>query len=152
MRPYGIELRTRIVEAHVRGEGSVRDLAERFAVAPNTVQNYLNLYRATGSVGPRPHGGGVPPKIDEQGLQQVRALLDATPDATVDELADDFSRRHHIAVGRSTMDRAIHRLNVTRKKVLHATERDTPECVSALSRRGFYSHSRARSLMGIQPA
>ena len=135
MRPYGNELRTRIVEAHRRGEGSVRDLAERFAVAPNTVQNYLNLYRATGSVGPRQHSGEVPPKIDDQSLEQVRVLLEETPDATVDELADDFSRRHHIAVGRSTMDRALHRLNMTRKKVLHATERDTPKCVEA--RRAF---------------
>jgi transposase len=116
MRAYGSELRRRIVEAHNHGEGSVRDLAERFAVAPNTVQNYLNLQRATGSIDPRPHGGGVPPKIDDQGLQQVRALVDETPDATVDELADDFSRRHHLAVGRSTMDRALHRLNMTRKK------------------------------------
>jgi transposase len=116
MRAYGTELRRRIVEAHNNGEGSVRDLAERFAVAPNTVQNYLNLQRATGSLEPRPHGGGLPSKIDDQGLQQVRALVEETPDATVDELADDFSRRHHIAVGRSTMDRALHRLNMTRKK------------------------------------
>jgi len=41
MEPYGLDLRTRIVEAHENGEGSVRELAERFAVAPNTVQNYL---------------------------------------------------------------------------------------------------------------
>jgi transposase len=116
MRAYGIELRTRIVEAHQNGEGSVRDLAERFAVAPNTVQNYLTLHRQTGSVEPRPHAGGVPPKIDERGLEHVGALLEEAPDATVDELADDFARRYHIAVGRSTMDRAIHRLDVTRKK------------------------------------
>ena len=116
MQAYGMELRTRIVEAHRYGEGSVRELAERFAVAPNTVQNYLTLYRTTGSVEPRPHAGGIPPKIDERGLQQVSALLERTPDATVEELSDDFARRHHIAVGRSTMDRALHRLGVTRKK------------------------------------
>jgi transposase len=135
MAPYGIELRARIVEAHSNGEGSIRELAERFAVSPNTVQNYLTLYQTTGSIAPRPHGGGVPPKIDKQGLQQVRALLDEAPDATVDELADEFSRRHHIAVGRSTMDRALHRLGVTRKKTLHATERDTAACMEA--RRAF---------------
>jgi transposase len=116
MRAYGIELRARIVEAHRNREGSVRELAEQFSVAPNTVQNYLTLYRTTGSVEPRPHAGGVPPKIGERGLQQVSALLEETPDATVDELSDDFARRHHIAVGRSTMDRALHRLDVTRKK------------------------------------
>jgi transposase len=80
------------------------------------VQNYLTLYRTTGSIEPRPHAGGIPPKIDERGLQQVGALLERTPDATVDELSDDFARCSHIAVGRSTMDRALHRLEVTRKK------------------------------------
>jgi len=116
MEPYGLDLRARIVEAHKNREGSVRELAERFAVAPNTVQNYLTLYRTTGSVAPRPHGGGVPPKIDERSLEQVGMLVEKMSDATVNELADEFSRRHHIAVGRSTMDRALGRLNVTRKK------------------------------------
>src|SRR5690349_9268853 len=130
MQPYGIELRMRIVDAHHNGEGSVRELAEQFAVAPNTVQNYLNLYRSTGGVTPRPHGGGVQPKIDDQGLQQVRVLLEETPDATVDELADEFSRRHHIAVGRSTMDRALHRLDVTRKKKLSMRPSGTRQSAS----------------------
>lgn len=116
MEAYGLDLRARIVEAHENGEGSVRELAERFAVAPNTVQNYLTLYRTTGSVAPRSHGGGVPPKIDEFGLEQVEAIVEELSDATVNELADEFSRRHHIAVGRSTMDRALRRLGLTRKK------------------------------------
>src|SRR3954452_3458899 len=88
MGPYGIDLRTRIVEAYHNREGSVRELAERFAVAPNTVQNYLALHRKTGSVAPRPHGGGVPPAIAEQGRAHLRALVEATPDATEEELAD----------------------------------------------------------------
>jgi transposase len=139
MQAYGIELRARIVEAYRNREGSVRELAERFAVAPNTVQNYLTLYRTTGSVEPRPHAGGVPPKIDERGLQQVQALLEETPDATVDELSDDFARRHHLAVGRSTMDRALRRLDVTRKKNLSmqpsATRRSASERAEPSPRR-----------------
>ena len=55
---YTIELRRRIVRAYAQGQGSVRELAKRFAVAPNTVQNYRNLLRDTGSLAPRPHGGG----------------------------------------------------------------------------------------------
>jgi transposase len=62
--PYPIELRHRIVDAYTHKEGSVRALAKRFAVAPETVRNYLNLVRRTGSVAPRPHGGGVKPRIE----------------------------------------------------------------------------------------
>jgi putative transposase len=57
--PYRVELRRRIVRAYTNKEGSIRALAaKRFAVAPGTVKNYLNLLRKTGSLAPRPHGGG----------------------------------------------------------------------------------------------
>jgi transposase len=116
MGPYGIDLRARIVEAHRNGEGSVRELAEQFAVAPNTVQNYLTRYRTTGSVVPRPHGGGVGPTINERGQERLRALVKATPDATEDELADALVRRHHIVVSGSTVGRTLRRMGMTRKK------------------------------------
>lgn len=116
MSPYALDLRTRIVEAYDNGEGSVRDLAERFAVGPNTVQNYLNLRKQTGSLKPRTRSSGPEPLINEQGLEQVRRLVEERPDATEPELAREFEVRHHIYVSRSTMNRALHRLGLTRKK------------------------------------
>ena len=50
MKAYHLDLRQRIVDAYQKAEGSVRELAARFKVAPRTVQNYLNLKRETGSV------------------------------------------------------------------------------------------------------
>ena len=116
MRAYGLELRGRIVAAYQNGEGSLRDIAERFAVAVGTVRDYLTLSRMTGSLEPRPHGGGVPPLLDEQGLEHVRLLVQQVPDATESELADDLARHHHIAVSRQTMGRALEQLSLTRKK------------------------------------
>ena len=49
MRPYSTDLRERIVDAYHKAEGSVRELAARFKVAPKTVQNYLNLRRKLGA-------------------------------------------------------------------------------------------------------
>lgn len=116
MNPYSIDLRQRIVAAHQKGEGSVRELARRFAVAPNTVQNYLNLERTTGSVAPRPHGGGPAPKIDDAGVQQVRALLQEKNDQTLDELRQQLVARHQVQVSRTTTWRAVARAGMTRKK------------------------------------
>ena len=116
MRAYGLELRGRIVEAYQNGEGSLREIAERFVVAVGTVRDYLALYRTTGSLEPRPHGGGIPPLLDEQGLEHVRLLVQQVPDATESELADDLARHHHIAVSRQTMGRALGHLGLTRKK------------------------------------
>lgn len=113
---YGIELRRRIVEAYDNKEGSVRELAERFAVAPNTVQNYLNLRNRTGSLAPRAHGGGTAPLLDTRGLEQVRRLHQEAPDATEVELAGRYARRHKIKISRQTVGRALRRLGLTRKK------------------------------------
>jgi transposase len=117
MQPYALDLRRRIVEAYDNKEGSVRDLADRFAVVPSTVQNYLNLRRKTGGLVPRRSGGGGGgPLISEQRLQDVRRLVDERPDATETELAREFERRTRIFVSRATMGRARRRLGMTRKK------------------------------------
>jgi transposase len=116
MEPHSIDLRQRIVDAHHRGEGSVRELAARFVVAPNTVQNYLNLERRTGSVAPRPHGGGPRPKLDDAGVQQVRTLLEEKNDRTLDELGTELVARLNVHVSRSTVWRTVSRAGMTRKK------------------------------------
>jgi putative transposase len=116
MDPYSIDLRQRIVDAYRKGEGSVRELARRFVVSPNTVQNYLNLERETGSVEPRPHGGGPAPKLDDAGVQEVRTLIEEKNDRTLDEIAKELETRRNVHVGRSTVWRALDRLGLPRKK------------------------------------
>jgi transposase len=116
MDPYSIDLRQRIVEAHHKGEGSVRELAQRFVVSPNTVQNYLNLERETGSVAPRPRGGGPAPKLDDTSVQEVRTLVEEKNDRTLDEIARELEARRKVHVGRTTVWRALERLGLRRKK------------------------------------
>jgi transposase len=107
--PYRLELRRRIVRAYTNKEGSVRVLAERFAVAPKTVENYLNLFRKTGDLAPRPHGGGVAPRIDPRRTEDLRRLLHEMPDATLAELAEVLVKRWHVEASRQTLARALQR-------------------------------------------
>lgn len=107
---YGIELRRRIARAYTNKEGSVRVLAKRFVVAPGTVQSYLNLLKETGSLAPRPHAGGVEPRICPRHLPEIRSLMHDMPDATVAELADAFAQRCNVEVSRQTMSRALQRI------------------------------------------
>jgi transposase len=116
MDPYSIDLRQRIVDAHHKGEGSVRELARRFVVTPNTVQNYLNLERETGSLAPRPRGRGPAPKLDDAGVQEVRTLVEEKNDRTLDEIAKELETRRNVHVGVSTVWRAVDRLGLRRKK------------------------------------
>jgi len=112
MRPYSIDLRSRIVHAYFAQEGSQADLAQRFQVSERWLQNLLRQQRETGSIEPAPHGGGRTRSI---GVDQEALLLNVlaeTPDASLDELCE----RCGVNGSRMCMARALERLNVTRKK------------------------------------
>ena len=131
-----MDLRRKIVDAYDRGEGSVRDLAERFDVAPNTVQNYLTRRRQTGGLTPLPHGGGPPRRLGRRHERVLLELLREQNDRTDAEYARRLVQRTGLRVSPRTINRAWRRLGVTRKKkVLHATERDRPDVQRA--RRAF---------------
>jgi transposase len=107
--PYPLELRRRIVRAYDMREGSIRELAKRFAIDPNTVENYLKLRRKTGSLAPRPHGGGPTPRVDPQHVEELRRMTRETPDATLAELAHAFASEYHIEVSPQTIARTLQR-------------------------------------------
>jgi transposase len=50
MRPHSPDLRQRIVTLYEQGKGSIRGLAERFQVSPDSVRLLVGQYRATGSI------------------------------------------------------------------------------------------------------
>ena len=123
MRPFSIDLRNRIVAAVELGEHSLRDLAELFVVDLSTIVRLLQLYRRTGSVQPKPHGGGASPKLDAQAVARLLELVREQPDATLAELRD----RLGIACSITAIFRALKRNRITyKKKTCFADERDSP--------------------------
>lgn len=116
MQPYSIDLRRRIVEAYLNKEGSQRQLAQRFSVSLGTVRNYLQLYRQTGHLAPRPRSGGRAPKIKAEDLPLLRQVLEESPDATLAELGQSLEQRAGIKAGTTSIWRAIEKLGWTRKK------------------------------------
>src|SRR4051794_15233013 len=124
MTPYSQDLRQRIVETLQRGDGTIRQVAERFLVSLSFVTRLLQLYRSTGSVEPRPHGGGNPAVLTPEDLQRLRELIGQRPDATLEEC------RTHLGTSCSlmTLSRALSQLGLPRKKkVPRAAEQDSPE-------------------------
>jgi transposase len=124
MTPYSQDLRQRVLETVRRGEGSLRQIAERFLVSASFVTRLLQLHRTTGSLRPRPHGGGHPAVLGPEDLERLRELIRQQPDATLEEC------RQRLGVDCSTMtiSRALSQLGLPRqKKVPRAQERDDPE-------------------------
>jgi len=124
MRAYSNDLRERIVLVVDRGEYSLRQLADLFAVSLSFLVRLLQRRRRTGSVQPEPHAGGPTPKLDADALQRLRELVRAQPDATRVERHDRLGVPCHLA----TLARALQRLHLPRKKkTTHAQERDRPD-------------------------
>src|SRR4029077_17473249 len=124
MTPYSQDLRQRILETVQRGEGSLRQIAQRFLVSLSFVVRLLQTYRRTGSIQPRPHRGGNPAKLGPEDLERLRELVRQQPDATLEELR----QRLRVACSTMTICRALKKLGLPRKKkVPRAQEQDRPD-------------------------
>jgi transposase len=112
MKAYPLELRTRIVAAVDGGIGSLPTVAALFHVSINCVANYLLLRTTTGSLRPRPYSGGRAPAIGPERYDDVRQLLAAQPDLTLEQLRD----RLGVTCSLAAICRTLKKLNLTRKK------------------------------------
>jgi transposase len=123
MGPYSLDLRQRIAAAIDAHEGSQPEIARRFRVSVSCITRLLRRRRRTGSLAPKPHGGGHPPALDRSGRNRLRQLVRNQPDATLEELAG----RVGVPCSRMAIFRTLRKLKITRKKKsLHAQQRDTP--------------------------
>src|SRR5512146_2252087 len=86
MRPYALDLRQPAAAALDAHEGSQPQIARRFRVSVSFITRLLRRRRQTGSLAPRPHGGGHPPALDRDGQERLRQAVRDQPDATLAEL------------------------------------------------------------------
>ncbi|MCB9674680.1 MAG: helix-turn-helix domain-containing protein [Alphaproteobacteria bacterium] len=112
-----MELRWRVVRAFKAGEGTYDSIAERFMVGRASVSRWVALERATGDVVAKPMGGARQERrIDAEGEEMLRTVLEDVPDSTLEELVDLYEEERGIRVGVRTMGRCVARLGLTRKR------------------------------------
>ena len=114
--PLSVDLRQRILAAYEAKEGSQRQLAKRFKVSLSFIRDLMRHHRATGTVSPKPRGGGAVAKLGKEHLPIVEALVKAQPDALLIELCQRFAQQTGIEVSVSTMQRAVGQLKLSVKK------------------------------------
>ncbi len=112
MRTYSMDLRERVVAACDEGLDTRAEIAERLSVSESWIRRLLQRRRQTGSIAPKPRGGGQPPAFDGAAAERLREAVTADPDATLKELAVASG----VACSTAATDRALRRLGITRKK------------------------------------
>lgn len=111
--PLSRDLRQRIVEA-VEGGQSRQATAKRFRVSPSCVIKLVQRWRKTGSLEPGQMGGWKEYALAAHEAA-VRALIEAIPDLTLEELREALAQKG-IHVGRSSIDRFLKARGLSFKK------------------------------------
>ena len=111
MKAYSIDLRERVVAACDAGDATREQVAARFSVSVPWIRNLMRRRRETGSIAPKPRGGGRAPAFDGDAAGRLREAVRAA-DATLEELAGACG----VSCCASVVHRALARLGITRKK------------------------------------
>ena len=114
-KPLSIDLRERLVSA-VDGGMSRRSAAERFGVAASTAIKWVDRWRQSGDVRPQRQGGDKRSHRIEAHAGDILALVGATPDITLGEIAAHLDAAHGLKVAPSTIWRLLDRHDMTFKK------------------------------------
>jgi transposase len=113
MKAYPLELRQRIVDAVERKVDTIARIAEMFGVTERYIYLLMARWRSEGDLTPRPHGGGASLKTIDA---RVAALVEADPEATLEELARRYNARRRVKVGVTAIWSSLKRQGITRKK------------------------------------
>ena len=114
MNAYSEDLREKIVEALERGMGKSQ-AARTFSVSLSSVKRYAKLAQEGRSLA-RKKRPGSKPKLDERSRKLLQADLEEHPFLTLQERCEYLRAVASVEVSRSTVCRAIKRMDSTRKK------------------------------------
>jgi transposase len=112
MRAYSMDLRERVVADCEARNGTREQIAARFKVSVSWIRDLMKRRRETGSIAPKPRGGGRPAAFAGEAAERLRAAVVADVDATLEELAEAAG----VACVPSAVHGALKRMGITRKK------------------------------------
>ena len=115
-QPYSADLRERVLVACERGDGSQVEIAHRFLVCPATISTWRRQAREEGRRQPKPHSGGVPPRLDANALAALRQLVADDNDALLREYRERLAERTGVTVCLAVICEALKRLKLRPKK------------------------------------
>ena len=107
-----MDLRERIVAACEAGTDSKAEVAKRFQVSVAWVKRLMQRKRESGSIAARPQCSGRKPIFAGENLERLKAAIQETPDATLQELL----KKTGVVASIMAVQRALERLDCRRKK------------------------------------
>ena len=128
-KPLSMDLRERVL-AYIGGGVSGRQAAERFGVSAASVSRWRTREREQGDAQPRAQGGDHKSHRIDAHQATIIALLEASPDITIEELRDSLSKQG-LSFGYGTIRRSSIATRSRVKKDRPCHRAGSPGCLDA---------------------
>jgi len=124
MKAYSVDLRSKIVAAHLEQKLSIRKTAEIFAVSKSLVQKLVKQQQIEGNLQPKLRGKPRYSHLNNASTE-LREIVAAHPDSTLVELCELFAQKTGNWVGKTAMCSALQKLGLNRKKTVRSSQAGT---------------------------
>ena len=119
-KSHPMELRSRVIAFVEEGHGH-REAARHFRVSPRFVNDMVILKRESGGLLPKVQGNHAEGKLARFN-NWLRDRLGVKGDLTLDEIVGEMAAVHGVSVHRGSVGKWLHRLGLSHKKTLLASE------------------------------
>jgi transposase len=116
-KTYSNDLRRKLLEAHDRGEGSLRELAERFGVSSPYAWKISAQRKRTGQVERTEQRHGPESKVTAVVEQQLQSWVRQQPDLTLAEMQERLWKTMRLPVSLARLWQVLRRLQLRLKKI-----------------------------------
>ena len=114
--PHSVKIRSCIILGYENGDTQT-EIAENLNVAQSTVSRIIAQFNNEGNVVPKKPGGGNDPKVMQSDYYIFEEILDEDPSLTLVEIAVKAKEKLGLdSLSKSTVDRILKKLGITRKK------------------------------------
>ena len=85
---YSKDLRKRIIEAIKVEKLKKTEVIQIYKISRTGLDYLISHYDETGSLDPKPHGGGRPSKFQSEDIEIIKKFIKDHPDATLEEILE----------------------------------------------------------------
>ena len=135
-KAYSNDLRRKVLEVYDRGEGSLRELAERFGVSSPYAWKISSQRKRTGQMERVEQRHGPESRVTTDVEEQLRSWVRQQPDLTLVELQERLWETARLPVSLARLWQVLRRLPLRLKKSRSTPRNRTRRRISSGGRRG----------------
>ncbi len=143
-RPYGDDLRRKLLSAYDEGEATLEELAERFLVSVGWAKKISAQRNRTGQAERVPHRAGRKPHAGAEAQQQLLVWIETKPDLTLAEIQAKLLSQAAVKLSIPQIWHLLHKLGLRLKKSRSTPANATAKPTASSERNSPRGYARSR--------